>query len=101
MDNLDIELLDTLDLIDYTLSTEFLMKWKYKYGERLIKLFQLKLLNSFKDQKPLKIDTLVRFLVNHSGFNKELVNEFFIDIDYEIFQPIISGRLQQAINGLK
>ena len=94
MDNLDIELIDLMDTIQYTLSNEFLNKWKMKYGERLIRLFQIKILDSLKNQKPLKLKGIFKFLVIDSGFKGEVVKNFFNDVDFEFYNPIISGGLK-------
>jgi len=95
MSNLETDLIDLMDTLEYTLSKDFLDKWKYKYGERIIRLFQIKLLDSLKRQKPIKLDSIIKFLVLDSGFSSELVNNFLNDIDYEIYSPIILGRLTQ------
>lgn len=95
MDNIDTELIDLMELIEFTMSIDFLDKWKMKYGERIIRLFQIKILDSLKKQKPIKIDSIIKFLVLDSGFSNELVNNFLKDIDYELYSPIILGRLTQ------
>jgi hypothetical protein len=96
MDNLEIELIDLIDVVDFTLSKDFINKWKMKYGERIIRLFQIKLIDSMKNQKPIKIRNLVKFLVIDSGFNYEIVENFLLDIDFDVYSPIISGSLQAA-----
>jgi hypothetical protein len=95
MDNIDTELIDLMELIEFTMSIDFLDKWKMKYGERIIRLFQIKILDSLKKQKPIKIDSIIKFLVLDSGFSNELVTNFLKDIDYELYNPIILGRLTQ------
>lgn len=92
--NIDTELLDIMDLIQFTLSQEFIDKWKMKYGERILRLYQIKILNSLKTQKPIKLKSLVRFLVNDSGYNQELVKCFLLDIEYDIYSPILLGNLR-------
>lgn len=92
--NIDTELLDIMDLIQFTLSQEFIDKWKMKYGERILRLFQIKILNSLKMQKPIKLKSLFRFLVNDSGYNQELVKCFLLDIEYDIYSPILMGNLR-------
>ena len=92
--NIETELIDFADTLNFTLSKDFLTKWKFKYGERLLRLFQIKILDSLKRQKPLKLESLGKFLVNDSGYNPEVVKNFFMDIDFEIYFPIISGRLK-------
>jgi hypothetical protein len=96
MDNLEIELIDLIDVIDFTISKEFITKWKMKYGERIIRLFQIKIIDSMKNQKPLKLKNLVKFLVIDSGFNYEVVESFLLDIDFDVYSPIITGSLQSA-----
>ena len=95
MDNIDTELIDLMELIEFTMSIDFLDKWKMKYGERIIRLFQIKILDSLKKQKPIKLDSIIKFLVLDSGFSSELVNNFLNDIDYEIYSPIILGKFKQ------
>ncbi len=94
MDNLDIELIDLIDTLNFTLSKEFVDKWKFKYGERLSRLFQLKLLDSLKNSKNVKLKSVFKYLSNDSGFSPEVVKNFFLDIDFEIYFPIITGSLR-------
>lgn len=91
---LETEFIDIVDTLDFTLSKVFIDKWKFKYGERLIRLFQLKIFHSLRKQKPIKLNSLYKFLVNDSGYNPDVVKDFFLDIDFEIYSPIISGRLK-------
>jgi len=93
MNNVDTDLIDLMDTLEFTISKNFLDKWKFKYGERLIRLFQIKILDSLKKQKPLKLKYIFKFLVVDSGFNVDVVKNFLKDIDFEIYYPIISGRL--------
>jgi|GEM_PF-1163492 len=93
MDNIDTELIDLMELIEFTMSIDFLNKWKMKYGERLIRLFQIKILDSLKKQKPLKLNSLCKFLIVDSGFNQEIIINFLKDIDNGIYYPIILGKI--------
>lgn len=93
MDNIDTELIDLMELIEFTMSIDFLDRWKMKYGERLIRLFQIKILDSLKKQKPLKLNSLCKFLIIDSGFNQEIVINFLNDIDSELYYPMILGRI--------
>jgi hypothetical protein len=95
--NTETELIDFLDQISFTMSKEFIDRWKSKYGERILKLFQSKLLASLKKQKPIKVDILFKFLVKDSGFNPEIVYSFLIDVDFELYQPILSGSTRDLI----
>jgi len=94
MSNLEEDLIDLMDLVEHTLSKEFIDKWRFKYGERLIRLFQIKILDSLKKQKPLKIKYLTKFLSVDSGFNLEVVKNFYKDIDFELYRPILLGTLE-------
>jgi hypothetical protein len=44
-------------------------------------------------RKPLKLQTVYKFLVVDSGFNEEVIKSFLEDIDYEIYFPIIRGKI--------
>lgn len=93
MSNLDEELFETFDLLKFTTSKDFIDRWSHKYGKRMTRLFQIRILKSLESRKPLKMQTLHKFLVVDSGFNQEVVENFLKDIDYEIYYPIISGSL--------
>lgn len=88
--NLDIELFEVLDLINETLKDTFIERWRYKYSEKFLKLFQLKILSSLERQKPLKLDRLYKYFVKDCGYNPEQVNDFFRSVDIEIYFPIIT-----------
>jgi len=97
MTNFDIQLIDLMDTLEFTLSKNFLDKWKFKYGERLIRLFQIKILDCLKKQKPLKLKYLTKFLVTDSGFNFDIIKNFFLDIDFEIYYPMITGTIKSIL----
>jgi len=89
--SLDIEIHDIIDLLSFTLSKEFLDKWRFKYGDRLIRLFQLKIISSLKNSKNLKLKSVFKYLNKDSVYSEEVVKNFLQDIDYEIYFPIITG----------
>ena len=93
--NLDIEIIDFIDLLDSTLSNAFVEKWRHKYSERFIKLFQLKLLASLNSQKPIKADTLYNYLTKKGKYAPEVVLNFFKTIDIELYYPLILGKLSK------
>ena len=95
MSNLEQDLIETIDLLNFTFSSNFVDKWSHKYGKRLPSLFQIRLLKSLDSRKPLKIETVNKFLTVDSGFNEEVVESFLRDIDYGIYRPIISGKLKK------
>jgi len=88
------QLIDTIDLLNFTLSVSFIDKWSQKYGVRILRLFQIRILKSLESRKPLKVKALYKFLVADSGFNPELVINLLNDIDYEIYSPIINGDIE-------
>ena len=94
MNTLEEDLVEIIDLLNFTFSSDFTDKWSFKYGKRLPSLFQIKLLKSLDSRKPLKMKIVHKFLTIDSGFNKEVVESFLEDIDYEIYSPIISGSLR-------
>ncbi|MAC33037.1 MAG: hypothetical protein CME38_05460 [Haliea sp.] len=94
MNTLEEDLVEIIDLLNFTFSSDFTDKWSFKYGKRLPSLFQIKLLKSLDTRKPLKLKIVQKFLTVDSGFNKEVVESFLEDIDYEIYRPIISGSLK-------
>tara|TARA_R110000782_G_scaffold63000_2_gene129231 strand:- start:808 stop:1098 length:291 start_codon:yes stop_codon:yes gene_type:complete len=96
MENLDAEFIDIIDLVDFTFSSTFVEKWSFKYGRRLARLFQIKVMHSLESRKVLKLSMLYKFLVVDSGFSPDVVKAFLLDIDYEIYSPIISGSLENV-----
>ena len=94
--NLDIEIIDFLDLINDTLSTTFIEKWRHKYSEKFIKHFQLKLLSALTKQKPIKIELLFNYLTKKCKYSPEQVTNFFNTIEIEIYSPFIYGRLKKT-----
>lgn len=97
MSNLDIDLIDTIDLINYTLSDKFIDNWKHKYSEKFIKLFQLKLLECFNESKPIKIDTLYTYFTKNNKYSGEQVSNFFKSIDIKLYSPIIYGKSKKVV----
>jgi len=93
--NSDTEIYDLMDILNFTLSKEFLEKWRFKYGERLIKLFQIKILDSLKNSKNLKVKSIFKFLTKDSGFSEDVIKNFFIDVDISLYHPIIVGSLKE------
>lgn len=97
MSNIDEDLLEVIDLLNFTFSTSFIDKWSYKYGKGITRIFQLKILKSLEKRKPLKVRNILKILIEESGYKKEIVKSFLEDIDYEIYRPIITGNLETDI----
>ena len=94
--NTDIDLVDFMDLINYTLHKDFVNKWRYKYSEKFIKHFQFKILDSLNKQKPIKIEMLFNYLTKKCKYSPEQVINFFNTIDIEIYRPFIFGTLKKT-----
>ena len=90
---LEIMIIDLIDLIEETLSSSFIEKWRFRYSERFIKHFQLKLLQAFNNSKPIKLDKLYKYLTGKCKYSPDQVISFFESIDIEIYQPVIYGKL--------
>jgi len=88
--DIKVELLEFYDLMEYTLSFKFRDKWKDLYSERMVKLFQLKLLSNFKSGKVLKRSVLVNYLVSKGKYREDVVQDFLEMIDLELYRPFIS-----------
>ena len=87
--NTNIELYDLLDLVNETLSYSFVEKWRYKYSEKFVKHFQLKLLEQMNKRRPIKRDRMYSYMVKKCKYSEDQVNNFFESIDIEIYSPII------------
>lgn len=83
------EYIDFFDLINESLSFRFVDKWRFRFGERFVKLFQLKLLEYLDKSKRIKKSTLKNYLVKKGKYREELVDDFFNEIDIELYQPFI------------
>lgn len=92
--NTSEELVDFIDLINFTLSNDFLVKWRYKYSERFLKLFQLKILEAMSKGSTIKTSTLYGYLTKTCKYSKALVLNFFEAVDISGYSPMIYGRLK-------
>ena len=93
-DSLDIEIIDFIDLVNHTLSSDFIELWRYKYSEKFIKHFQIRLLQALSNQKPLKISSLYSYLTKKCKYSDEQVLNFFTSIEIDIYRPLIAGKLK-------
>ena len=83
------ELLEFMDALNYLLSSRFVEKWRYKYSEPFIITFQSKIVESLRNSKPVKKDSLRNVLKNQTKFNLETIDEFYLDIDVSLYYPAI------------
>lgn len=93
MVNFETELIDMMDLVDFTFSSDFVEKWGFKYGKRLPRLFQFRIMKSLSSHKFIKMTGIHKYLSTDSGFSSDIVNNFLNDIDYELYFPILVGSL--------
>jgi hypothetical protein len=93
MSNIDEDIVDFLDLINFTLSDEFLDKWRFRFSLTFLKEFQGKVIKSLKDRKPIKIESLFKHLSKKCGYSPEQVKNFFEAIDIRIYHPLVLGKL--------
>jgi len=87
--NTDIDLVDFMDLLNYTLHKDFVEKWRYKYSEKFIKHFQIKVLESLNKQKILKRSSLFNYMTKKCRYSPDQVDNFFEAIDIELYRPLI------------
>lgn len=93
-ENINIDIVDFIDLINDTLSSEFVERWRHKYSEKFIKHFQLKILDSLNKQKPLKITILYTYLTKKCKYSPDQVLNFFDSVDIDLYRPFITGNLR-------
>lgn len=89
MDTDTYEIIEFIDLLDYTFSNKFIEKWRYRYSIAFVKKFQYKLLKAVSDKKPVKKKSLHQYLVKKCKYNPQQVDDFFEAIEIEIYYPII------------
>ncbi len=86
------DIVDFIELINYTLSSKFLDNWRFKYGEKFLKNFQLKIFEAVKKRKPIKLKTLIFQLRKNNKYSEEQVINFFNSIDIDIYRPVVTGK---------
>lgn len=89
--NIDIAFIDFMDLINHTLHRDFVEKWRYKYSEKFIKHFQIKILESLNKQKIIKQSSLFNYLTKKCRYSPEQVENFFTSVDIDIYYPLITN----------
>lgn len=90
------EQIEILEVINYYLSNKFKEKWRYRFSDRFITYFQLRLLKSITDSRPLKIDTLFTYLHKKCKYSKDQTLDFFTEVDIDLLRPIITGTLTKG-----
>lgn len=89
--NLDdkVELEEFVEQVNYALSLQFKEKWRHRYSEVFITIFQDSIIKAFEDQKPIKLSQLENTFVVKNGYDIEIVQDFFKQIDISLYYPIV------------
>ena len=89
--NLDsIEIKEFLEQGSYALSLEFKEKWRHRFSEHFISIFQDRLLKAFREEKPVKKSSLISLYVKKHKYSISEVLCFFEEIDITLYNPIVS-----------
>ena len=83
------DLIDLIDLLNFTLHEDFVSKWRHKYSEKFITVFQYKLLVSLNKRKPLKTSILSNYFMKKLKYSDEQISNFFESIDISLYHPIV------------
>ena len=83
------EIVEFIDLLDYTFSNRFVEKWRYRFSTAFVKKFQYKLLKTVSDKKPLKKKSLHHYLTKKCKYSDDQVEDFFDAIEIEIYYPLV------------
>ena len=83
------DFIDFIDIVNFTLDSSFLEKWRYKYSEKFITSFQMRLLKALSDRKPIKRVSLTNFFKKKLKYSPEQINNFYESIDINLYHPLI------------
>ncbi len=89
MKDLNSETKELFEQISYGLSLEFREKWKHRYGTHLILVFQERIINALETQKPISKEVLLQSMCSKHKYNKNLIADFFKEIDIGLYAPLI------------
>lgn len=78
-----------LEQVNYCLSLKFKEKWRYRFSNHFIGIFQEKVLNSLNTQRPLKMSSLVSVYIKKHKYSIAEVKEFFKVIAIEDYYPLV------------
>lgn len=89
MINESIEIIEFIDLLNFTFSDSFVEKWRYKYSVAFVKKFQYKVLLSIQSKKPIKLKSLKQYLIKKCKYSIEQVEDFLEDIEITLYYPLV------------
>jgi len=92
--NFEIDLIDSLEHMNFVLSLAFVEKWRHRTSEEFIKRFQMKIMESIN--KPIKLKTLYNYLTKKCNYSPEYVTDFLEAIDIELCRPFIYGPIPSS-----
>ena len=84
----DIELHEFLEQVNYVLSTTFKEKWRHRFSDNFISIFQTRVLKSLTDGKPVKKTSLTSLFTNKHKYALSEVQEFYRCIDISLYQIV-------------
>ena len=84
-----IELEEFLEQVSYALSLEFKEKWRHRYSESFIAIFQGVIIDAFQNQKPVKVSTIETQYTKKHGYDLTQVQDFLKAIDVGLYYPIV------------
>mgnify|MGYP003661923642 FL=1 len=85
----ELVLSEFLEQIDYCLSLKFKEKWRYRFSTHFIEVFQSKVLNSVKTERPLKLSSLLSTYTKKYKYSTAEVVDFFRLISIEEYYPLV------------
>jgi len=83
------ELIEFIDLLDFTFSDKFIEKWRYKYSVAFIKKFQFRVLKAISEKKPIKLKSLHQYLNKKCKYSPEQIKDFFESIEIDLYYPLV------------
>jgi len=85
----ELVLSEFLEQIDFCLSLKFKEKWRYRFSTHFIEVFQEKVLNSVKTERPLKLSSLLSTYTKKYKYSPSEVREFFKLVSIEDYYPLV------------
>ncbi len=92
-DGTSSEVMEFMELLDFTFSKQFIEKWRHRYSEKILKHFQDKMFQSVSKQKPLKLKVLFNHLTKKCKYSEEYVSSLLSAIDIDVYRPFIVGTI--------
>jgi len=84
-----INFAEFLEQINYCLSLKFKEKWRHRFSTSFIDIFQQKVLNALKTQRPLKKSSLYSVFTRKHKYHPSVVEDFFQTIAIEDYYPLV------------